>query len=128
MPTMWRMTRSRRKAPRHSVCRSTGRSDTTVLGAVGMEFGAHIQISGGADFHPYVSAAAEFDQDTLWTTTARFADQPTLQSFDVRTAGPGTLGRFSLGADLINSKNLSFSLSYDPEIGRGYTAQAGTAR
>ncbi len=68
-----------------------GRSDTTVLGAVGMEFGAHIPVSAGADFHPYVSAAAEFDQDTLWTTTARFADQPTLQSFDVRTAGPGHL-------------------------------------
>ncbi len=104
------------------------RSDTTVLGAVGMEFGAHIPVLGRADFHPFVSAAAEFDQDAKWTTTAHFADQPTLQSFDVRTAGPGTVGRFTVGADLINSKNLSFSLSYDPEVGQGYTSQAGTAR
>jgi hypothetical protein len=33
-----------------------------------------------------------------------------------------------LGADLIHSDHLSFSLAYQPEVGRGYSAQGGTAR
>ena len=48
--------------------------------------------------------------------------------FSLDTAGSGTVGRFALGADLIRSAHLSFSLAYDPEIGRGYSSQGGTAR
>jgi hypothetical protein len=105
-----------------------GRSDTTFLAATGVELGAYIPTHFGAEFHPFVSAAAEFGQDVQWTTTAHFADQPGSQGFDVRTAGPGTVGRFGIGADLVNSKNLSFSLLYSPEVGSGYSSQGGTAR
>ena len=78
--------------------------------------------------HPYVSAAAEFNRDQAWSTTAHFADVATGPDFSLDTAGPGTVGRFVLGADLIHSDHLSFSLAYDPEIGRGYSSQGGTAR
>jgi uncharacterized protein with beta-barrel porin domain len=82
----------------------------------------------GAEFHPFISAAAEFGQDVQWTTTARFANQAGGPGFDVKTAGPGSVGRFAIGADLMNVKNLSFSLLYNPEVGSGYRSQGGTAR
>jgi outer membrane autotransporter protein len=105
-----------------------GRTDTTWLGETGVEFGAHLPMQAGAELHPYVSAAAEFNRDRAWTTSAHFADLTTGPDFSMATAGPGTLGRFVLGADLIHSTHLSFSLAYEPEIGRGYSSQGGAAR
>jgi outer membrane autotransporter protein len=105
-----------------------GRTDTTWLGETGVEFGAHLPLNSGAELHPYVSAAAEFNRDQAWMTTAHFADVASGPDFNLATAGPGTLGRFVLGADLIHSDHLSFSLAYQPEVGRGYSAQGGTAR
>jgi outer membrane autotransporter protein len=104
------------------------RTDTALSGGTGIELGTYIPTSFGAQFHPFISAAALFGQSTQWTTTAQFADQPAGGSFDVRTAGPGTVGQFAIGADLMNAKNLSFSLLYNPEIGSGYRSQGGTAR
>jgi outer membrane autotransporter protein len=105
-----------------------GNSDTAVLGGPGVEFGTYIPIHSGVELHPFISAAAEFGQDVLWTTTARFASQASGPGFDVKTAGPGTVGRFAIGADLMNVKNLSFSLLYSPEVGSGYSSQGGSAR
>ena len=105
-----------------------GRSDTALLGGVGTEFGANFVYASGLEFHPFVSAAVEFDNDLQWTTTAHFADQPAGAPFAVKTAGPGTLGRFVAGADIVNSAHWSFSLMYDPDVGHGYTSQAGSAR
>jgi hypothetical protein len=105
-----------------------GRTDTTWLAQTGVEFGAHLPLTAGAILHPYVSAAAEFNRDQAWTTAAHFADVASGPDFSMATAGPGTLGRFVLGADLIHSDHLSFSLAYEPEVGRGYSAQAGTVR
>ena len=105
-----------------------GRSDTTWLGAAGVEFGANVPMNSGAIIHPFVSLAAEFDHDRMWTTTAHFADMPDAQPFSLATAGPGTLGRFDLGVDLIKSRHLSFSIAYEPEFGQGYSVEAGTAR
>ena len=105
-----------------------GRSDTAFLGGVGTEFGAHFVSNSGVVFHPFVSAAVEFDSDLDWTTTAHFADQPAGAPFAIRTAGPGTLGRLAVGADIANSTHWSFSLLYGPEVGHGYTSQAGSAR
>jgi uncharacterized protein with beta-barrel porin domain len=75
-----------------------------------------------------VSAEAEFDGNSQWTTTAHFAEAPAGQTFDVKTAAPGTLGRYGIGLDVINAKNLSFSLLYRPEYGHGYNQQMGEAR
>jgi hypothetical protein len=105
-----------------------GQSDTALVGGTGIELGSYIPTKFGGEFHPFISAAAEFGQDIQWTTSARFADQPLGPGFDVRTAGPGTVGRFAIGADLMNVKNLSFSLLYSPEVGSGYHSQQGTAR
>jgi len=33
-----------------------------------------------------------------------------------------------VGGDVVNSTHWSFSLMYDPDIGHGYTSQAGSAR
>jgi hypothetical protein len=105
-----------------------GQSDTALLGGVGMELGAHFVSSSGVMFHPFVSAAAEFDNALDWTTTAHFADQSAGAPFAIRTAGPGLLGRFAAGADIANATHWSFSLMYDPDVGHGYTSQAGSAR
>jgi hypothetical protein len=104
------------------------RSDTAVLGGGGLEIGTYMPTHLGAELHPFISAAAQFGQHVQWTTTAQFAGQAAGPSFDVRTAGPGTVGRLAIGADLINAKNLSFSLLYSPEVGSGYSSQGGTAR
>ena len=105
-----------------------GRTDTAVVGGAGVEFGLHIPTQWGAEIHPFVSAAAEFGQDVQWTTTAHFAGQSDATNFVVRTAGPGTIGKFGIGADIIGAKNLSFSVMYEPEVGDGYRYQGGTAR
>jgi hypothetical protein len=105
-----------------------GHSDTALLGGVGAEFGANLVYPSGVVFHPFVSAAIEFDNDLQWTTTAHFADQPAGAPFAVKTAGPGTLGRFVAGGDIVNSAHWSFSLMYDPDVGHGYISQAGSAR
>jgi outer membrane autotransporter protein len=105
-----------------------GRSQTTWLADAGLELGTHLRILSTADFHPFISAAVETDRSSQWTTTARFADAAGAPTFDVRTAGPGTLGRFAIGADFSNSKHLSFSLLYTPEVGDGYTSEGGMAR
>ena len=105
-----------------------GRSDTALLAGIGTEFGAHFRSSSGVVFHPFVSLEVEFDSALDWTTTAHFADQPAGAPFSVRTAGPGTLGRLAVGADVADSTHWSFSLMYDPDVGHGYTSQAGSAR
>jgi uncharacterized protein YhjY with autotransporter beta-barrel domain len=105
-----------------------GRTDTTVAGGTGVEFGLHIPTSSGMVVHPFVSAAVELGQNVQWTTTAHFASQSAAQGFAIGTAGPGTYGKFGIGADLINAKNLSFSILYEPEVGDGYKYQGGAAR
>ena len=105
-----------------------GRSDTALLGGIGTEFGAHYRTSSGMMVHPFVSFEVEFDNALNWTTTAHFAEQAAGAPFAVRTAGPGTLGRVAVGADIANSTHWSFSLMYDPDFGHGYTSQAGSAR
>jgi outer membrane autotransporter protein len=105
-----------------------GRTQTTWLASAGLELGAHLKISSTSVLHPYISAAVESDRSSQWTTTARFADAAGAPAFDVRTAGPGTLGRFAIGADFSSSEHLSFSLLYSPEVGNGYTSEGGMAR
>ena len=105
-----------------------GRSDTALVGGTGVELGTYIPTWFGGELHPFISAAAQFGQDVQWTTTAHFVDQSVGQGFDVKTAGPGVLGQFAVGADLINTKDLSFSLLYSPEFGSGYSSQGGAAR
>jgi outer membrane autotransporter protein len=105
-----------------------GRTDNAVQGGAGLELGLHIPTHSGVVVHPFVSAAVEFGQDGQWTTNAHFASQSAAQGFSVRTAVPGTLGKFGIGADLVNAKNLSFSILYEPEIGDGYNYQGGAAR
>jgi hypothetical protein len=72
--------------------------------------------------------SVEFDSALDWTTTAHFADQHAGAPLSVRTAGPGTLGRLAVGADVADSTHWSFSLMYDPDVGHGYTSQARPAR
>jgi hypothetical protein len=105
-----------------------GRSDDAVQGGAGVEMGLHIPMRSGMEVHPFVSAAVEFGQKGQWTTSAHFASQSAAQGFSIRTAGPGTTGKFGIGADLVNAKNLSFSILYEPEIGDGYNYQGGAAR
>jgi len=105
-----------------------GQSDTALIGVAGIELGGTIALSHGLTLRPFASAAAEFGNNRDWTTTAQFADQPRSDSFDLNTAGPGTLGRFSLGAELLNANHLSLSVQYVPEVGKGYTSNSGVAR
>jgi hypothetical protein len=105
-----------------------GQSDTVFIGTVGLELGTKVALSPTVTLRPFASAALEYGSPRNWTTTARFADQQQGESFNLTTAGPGTLGRFSIGADLIGVKNVAFSLQYAPELGNGFTSHSGTAR
>lgn len=101
-------------------------SDTALIGVAGVEFGTVFGLSGSMKLRPFASAAVEFGNDRAWTTSARFADQPQSDSFRQTTAGPGTLGRFSIGADLLGAKNVAFSLRYAPEFGKDFHSHSGT--
>jgi hypothetical protein len=101
--------------------------DTALIGVAGIELGTLLPLSSTLTLRPYASAAIEFGSNRDWTTTARFADQPQSESFDLTTAGPGTLGRFSVGADLLGAKNVTFSVQYIPEVGSGFVSHSGTA-
>jgi len=105
-----------------------GNADTALIGVAGLEAGASFKVGDGMTLRPFASAALEMGGNRDWITTARFADQPQSDSFDLRTAGPDTLGRFSLGAELIGSKNLSLAVMYVPEVGKDYSANSGLAR
>ena len=105
-----------------------GRSDTALIGVVGIEMGTTVVLSDKVTLRPFVSAALEYGSPRDWLTTARFVEQPQGDSFNLKTAGPGTLGRFSIGADLVGTKNVAFSVQYAPEIGKDFTSHSGTAR
>ena len=103
-------------------------SDTALIGVAGVELGTKLPLSTKVTLRPFASAAIEYGSPRDWTTTARFADQPQGDSFDLTTAGPGTLGRFSIGADLLGAKNIAFSVQYAPELGKDFNSHSGTAR
>ncbi|WP_255696706.1 autotransporter outer membrane beta-barrel domain-containing protein [Sandaracinobacteroides sayramensis] len=105
-----------------------GRADTALIGVAGVEMGTALALSGKVTLRPFASAVLEYGSPREWTTTARFAEQPQGDSFDLKTAGPGTLGRFSIGADLLGAKNVAFSVQYAPELGKDFTSHSGTAR
>ena len=103
-------------------------ADTALIGVAGVELGTKLPLSSKVTLRPFASAAIEYGSPRDWTTTARFADQPAGDSFDLTTAGPETLGRFSIGADILGAKNIAFSVQYAPELGSGYTSHSGTAK
>ncbi|WP_199553867.1 autotransporter outer membrane beta-barrel domain-containing protein [Sandaracinobacteroides hominis] len=103
-------------------------SDTALIGVAGVELGTKLPLSAKVTLRPFASAAIEYGSAREWTTTARFADQPQGDSFDLTTAGPGTLGRFSIGADILGAKNIAVSVQYAPEFGSGFRSQSGTAK
>ena len=105
-----------------------GRADTALIGVAGVELGTAVALSGTVSLRPFASAAIEYGSPREWTTTARFAEQPQGESFDLQTAGPGTLGRFTIGADLIGAKNIALSVQYAPELGKNFTSHSGTAK
>ncbi|WP_282244482.1 autotransporter outer membrane beta-barrel domain-containing protein [Stenotrophomonas sp. PS02300] len=105
-----------------------GNADTALIGVAGVELGDTFQLRNGVTLRPFASAAAEFGNNRDWTTTARFADQPQSDSFAVTTAGPGTVGRFAIGADLLGSNHLSLSVQYVKEVGQGFDSNTGLAR
>ncbi|TPE63088.1 autotransporter outer membrane beta-barrel domain-containing protein [Sandaracinobacter neustonicus] len=105
-----------------------GQADTALIGVAGLEVGTKLPLSAKVMLRPFASAALEYGSPRSWTTTARFAEQPQGDSFDLTTAGPETLGRFAIGADLLGSKNVAFSVQYAPELGKGFTSHSGTAR
>lgn len=105
-----------------------GNTDTAMIGVAGVELGGSVHLGNGMTLRPFASAAAEFSNNRDWTTTARFADQPQSDNFDVITAGPGTVGRFSIGADLLGANHLSLSVQYVKEVGQGFDSDTGVAR
>lgn len=105
-----------------------GRADTALIGTAGAEIGGTMKLNHSLAIRPFASAAVAFGSQRDWITTARFADQPQSDSFDIKTAGPATLGRFTAGIELLGLKNMSLSVEYVPVIGKGYTSNSGLAR
>ncbi len=103
-------------------------ADTALIGVAGLEVGTKLMISSKIALRPFASVALEYGRPRDWTTTARFAERPQDGRFDLKTAGPETLGRLSIGADLLSSKSVKFSIEYSPEVGKDFTSHSGTAR
>lgn len=104
-------------------------SDFAASGTIGAALGTSFAVGSGARLEPFVIAAVEFAGATDWQTSARFVGESgAIDPFTVHTRAPGTFGRFGIGAELASGTNFALTLSYNPEVGSGYTTQQGVAR
>ncbi|HEV7775999.1 MAG TPA: autotransporter outer membrane beta-barrel domain-containing protein [Luteibacter sp.] len=103
-------------------------SQFSVGAGLGSEFGTKWTLGNGAQLGLHLSGALESAGGTDWVTRTRFADESAGSMFEVHTNVPNTYGRVGLGVDMLNWKNLDFSLDYTTEFGSGYHADTGTAR
>jgi outer membrane autotransporter protein len=93
-----------------------------------VEVGRRIPIGGTAVLRPFASAGIELNANGDWAATARFAGQPGSRGFRATTPIPDVLGKFTLGAEVLNSTNWDFRLQYSAEVGDGYASHAGLGR
>lgn len=105
-----------------------GEADTALIGVAGIEMGTKLPLFATLTLRPFASAALEFGSRRDWTTTAAFAGQASNDSFAVKTARPGTLERFAIGAYVLGSKRIAFSVQYAPELAKDFVSHSGTAR
>lgn len=102
--------------------------ETTFAAVPAVEVGGRIRLSDTAVLRPYASAGIQASAHQDWATTARFAGQPTSRGFRVTTPLPGTLGKFAVGAELLNSANWDLRLQYSAEVGDDYVSHTGVGR
>ncbi len=119
-------TRSQAAGPFDLAVESEGATAFTAIPAV--EVGRRIQIGGTAVLRPFASAGIELNANGDWAATARFADQPGSRGFRATTPIPDVLGKFTLGAEVLNSTSWDFRLQYSAEVGDGYASHAGLGR
>jgi hypothetical protein len=113
-------------APFNLAVESEGATTFTATPAV--EVGARIRLSEGAVLRPFASAGVEMIANNDWAATARFAGQPASHGFRASTPIPDVLGKFTVGADLLNSSRWDFRLQYIAETGDGYVSHTGVSR
>ncbi len=101
---------------------------TTFAAVPAVEVGGRIRLSETAVLRPYVSAGVQVTASQDWATTARFAGQPTSRGFRATTPIPGTLGKVTVGAELLSSADWDFRLQYSAEVGDGYVSHTGVGR
>ncbi|MDR6293941.1 hypothetical protein E9232_006495 [Inquilinus ginsengisoli] len=93
-----------------------------------VEVGGRIPLGGAAVLRPFASAGLELSANGDWAATARFADQPGSGGFRATTPIPDVLGKFTLGAEVLNNTNWDFRLQYSAEVGDGYASHTGLGR
>jgi uncharacterized protein YhjY with autotransporter beta-barrel domain len=101
---------------------------TTFTATPAIEVAARIRLSEGAVLRPFASAGVELIANGDWAATARFAGQPASRGFRASTPIPDMLGKFTVGADLLNTTNWDLRVQYTAEVGDGYTSHTGMGR
>ncbi len=96
-------------------------------GEAGVEAGAQLAIVGDYVVRPFASAALAF-LSSDWIAEARYAAlASSAPTFRAETRTPGTLGRFTLGADLLGKK-VDLRIQFMPDFASHYVTHAGMAR
>lgn len=106
----------------------TSQSQFSLGAGLGAEVGKDVKMANGSNVRFYANGAAEFSNGNDWRTRAQFSGDPAGETFDVMTKVPEAYARIGMGVNFSASKNIDFSLSYDPEFGSGYHSNSGVAR
>ncbi|WP_145962910.1 autotransporter outer membrane beta-barrel domain-containing protein [Mangrovicoccus ximenensis] len=101
--------------------------ETAFVATPAIEMGHAFGLADGAALRLYGRAGVSLSSLGSYGTHARFADAGAGSGgFDSDVSMPDVVGRFSAGAEVMNSGNLSLDLRYDGAFGSGLTGHAGS--
>ncbi|WP_172332267.1 autotransporter outer membrane beta-barrel domain-containing protein [Mangrovicoccus sp. HB161399] len=104
-----------------------GSEETALVATPALEAGHGFALDGGAVLQVYGRAGVSLSSLDHYRTSAHFSGtDPSAGSFDSDVAVPDVVGRFSAGARVAGSGNLSLDLRYDGAFGSGLTSHAGS--
>jgi hypothetical protein len=101
--------------------------DMTVLALPDVEFGTHVPVGATGTLTLFGKAGAEIGTAGSWSSSARLADQPGSDEFDVSTPVPDRLARFKTGAEFTSGRWRA-ELQYGIDTGQGFRSSNVMAR
>jgi hypothetical protein len=101
--------------------------DMTVLALPDVEFGTHLPVGATGTLTLFGKAGAEIGTAGSWSSSARLADQPGSDEFEVSTPVPDRLARFKTGAEFTSGRWRA-ELQYGIDTGQGFRSSNVMAR
>jgi uncharacterized protein with beta-barrel porin domain len=93
-----------------------------------VELGERIDLRGGMQLQPHITAGLTGLADGSWVTPVKLAAAPGTGYTNVKTPLPNLLGQINLGVDLYDPNGWQAKLQYGTSIGGSYNTQSVTLR